>query len=132
MALTFASAGQTLASGDFRGVVKLWDVAMRMERATFTTLRGPVTAVAFAPHGRMLAVAVDYAVHLWDVAAGRLVARLEGHEGEVKCLAFSPDGTRLASGSNDRTVRLWDVARFRQCKRASRERNWVDCASVGR
>jgi WD40 repeat protein len=51
-------------------------------------------------------------VQLWEVDTGRLVARLEGHAGQVNCLAFSPDSTRLASGSYDRTVRLWDVARY--------------------
>ena len=32
-----------------------------------------------------------------------------GHELFVWSVAFSPDGTRLASGSGDETVRLWDV-----------------------
>ncbi|MCJ0871086.1 WD40 repeat domain-containing serine/threonine protein kinase [Streptomyces sp. AP-93] len=45
-----------------------------------------------------------------DPDPGKPVARLGGHTGEVGCLAFAPDGTTLASGSNDGTVRLWDVA----------------------
>ena len=34
---------------------------------------------------------------------------IEGHNGTVLSVAFSPDGTRIASGSGDETVRIWDV-----------------------
>jgi WD40 repeat protein len=36
--------------------------------------------------------------------------RLRGHSGPVRSLQFSPDGTLLASGAEDRTAIVWDLA----------------------
>jgi WD40 repeat protein len=52
-------------------------------------------------------------VRLWDLQTGQ--ARLLGHQpSTVESLAFSPDSTLLASGGNDNTVLIWDVASGKQ------------------
>ena len=50
------------------------------------------------------------AINIWDVTTGTAIAALRGHEGPVLSLAYSPDGKRLASGSADKTIRLWELA----------------------
>jgi WD40 repeat protein len=46
---------------------------------------------------------------------GACIHPLEGHSGHVTSMVFSPDGSRVASGSVDTTVRVWD-AQTGQCQ----------------
>ena len=46
----------------------------------------------------------------WETAAAspKPIRTIEAHRGWVRAMAVSPDGTLLATGGNDRIVRLWE------------------------
>jgi WD40 repeat protein len=68
-----------------------------------------ITALAFAPDGKRLAVAAwGETIQLLDWEADRTLMTARGHEGAVSDLAFLPDGSRIVSGSHDHTAKLWD------------------------
>ena len=119
--LAFSPDGTTLTLTG-RNAVRLWDVAsgdlVTTHSAPALDDRTEVFPVALSPDGATLAIGSGWAyelpphrtLKLWNIAQGRERATLVGHTRGISSLAFSPDGARLASGSYDRTARVWDAA----------------------
>lgn len=50
----------------------------------------------------------DY-ITVFDIEKGTIIYNYKGHSGDIMTLCQSPDGKYLASGSRDRTVKIWRI-----------------------
>jgi WD40 repeat protein len=109
--------GQTL---ELMGGVLVWDKRQLLPqllgrmRVDLADAPAEVAAIASLLHdGRKLvnppALAPRWA--RFTAPGGPEVRRFEGHSDSVNAVAFSTDGHHVVSGSNDGTLRVWEVAR---------------------
>ncbi|KAH7162860.1 WD40-repeat-containing domain protein [Dactylonectria estremocensis] len=108
---TGAGAGQAIAAANEE--VICWDIKKgevisrwRDERCTV-----PVTAIAQSKSDKdVFAVGYeDGSIRLWDSKIATVIVNFNGHKSAITKLCFDKSGVRLASGSKDTDIIVWDL-----------------------
>lgn len=121
-ALTFLPEHNWIVSAGNRGHIKAWDlndaapvVRQEIRSMSYTTsymipVYTDVYALLTLPHDQILSAWEDSAIRMFDPASEKCLKTFEGHTGAVRSLVLiSP--TIFASGSDDKTVKLWDMTK---------------------
>jgi WD40 repeat protein len=109
LSLALSSDGQTLVSSSEDSTIKVWDTNTGQLR--FSISSGiKAYGVAISPDGNILASSNNSEIKLWNLSNKQELGTLRQHTGVVRSLAFSSDG-RLASGSEDNTISIWQRQR---------------------
>jgi WD40 repeat protein len=115
MGFALASDGKHFVTGSHDGTVRLWDID-KEEELQRRDGQMNVTCVGLGRDGRHVLFGgwigeSAMSANLWDIGANAITHQMNGHQGRVSCVALTPDGKRAISGSEDGTIRIWQLLR---------------------
>jgi WD40 repeat protein len=118
--VAFSGDGRLLASCGLDKVVRIWDLATRLQIRRCLGHDYLVRSVAFSPDNATVASASwDKTLRIWDAMSGRELRTMKSesiepwHTDWIWSVAFAPDGLVLASAGSDQRVLLWKIGAAR-------------------
>lgn len=131
--IEFTEQGRQLAVPSQQKSLEFFDVATGELVRTLDAGSEKLRGVALSPNGRLAAaIGSDAVVNVWDLTYGELLSdRFVGHADMVQQILFLAGGDRIATGSLDGSVRVWDGNTGEQQYAVHHDR-WVTALAASR
>jgi len=145
--VAFMPSGDYLLSASRDKTIKMWEVATGYCIKTFIGHREWVRCIKVSPDSLLVASASnDQSIRVWNIATKECKVELDDHTHVVETLAWAPEksalaineatgnsgdgkkalpGPFLASGSRDKTIKIWEVNTGVELFTLSGHDNWV-------
>ncbi|KIM79589.1 hypothetical protein PILCRDRAFT_73886 [Piloderma croceum F 1598] len=143
----FMPGDQFIVSASRDRTIRVFDVASTHLVRTIVGHSDWVRKVVPSDDGRLLAsCSSDHTARIWDTQAGESKMELRGHEHVVEVVTFAPiaaysairelaglpntdrstrPGSFVASGSRDKTIKLWDTQSGQMLRNFPGHNNWI-------
>jgi serine/threonine protein kinase len=112
-AINFSADGKFLASASEDRAVTVWDLRTEKEKITWSEAKA-VLSLDISPDFSSLVFASGDTVKLWQWDTGIPPVAVGKHTDIVNSVAFSPQGRLVASGGDDRVIRVWETDTHRE------------------
>ncbi|KAK8748020.1 hypothetical protein OTU49_016276 [Cherax quadricarinatus] len=122
MSVAFSPSGNFVASGGMDNQCTVHDINNRDSTGVAKISRellgyeGFLSSMRFLDDTNLITGSGDMKVIHWDLKTGKKVNEFFGHSGDVATMSLAPDQSCFATGSVDRTIKVWDLRDTKTCK----------------
>ncbi|EUC63325.1 vegetative incompatibility protein HET-E-1, putative [Rhizoctonia solani AG-3 Rhs1AP] len=100
--------GQLVGWGDCDSRVLVWNIHNQVIAGPFLGHNSEVNCIVFTPDNTRIISSSDSLIYIHDVRSGKAILTLDQKRPSLRQFGLSQDGTRIATGSTDGSINVWD------------------------